>query len=422
MSLNEQPSAERLHIAVFGKTNAGKSSLVNALTDQELSVVSPVKGTTTDPVRKSMELLPLGPVVIIDTPGLDDTGSLGELRVRQAEKIIGETDIALIVLEGEESLGETENALIRRLRENGTPFLIVRTKADLLTGQKPPQGSLRDISAAQDGGSEGGIARKPRSADELYVSAETGEGIEALKNKLGTLSPKTGEEKRIVSDLIDPGDTVILVTPIDAAAPKGRLILPQQQTLRDILDHHGMALVCQEEELPALLACQEKKPALVITDSQAFQGVAKKVPADIPLTSFSILFARYKGELSTLRKGAEALKKLKDGSRVLVAEGCTHHRQCGDIGTEKLPAWIREYTKALPAFTFLSGRDFPEELDSFELILHCGGCMLNEKEMKNRMNRAEACGIPIVNYGIAIAAMKGILERSMAVFNCPFSS
>ena len=392
MSLNEVVSAERLHIGFFGMRNAGKSSLVNAVTGQQLAVVSNVKGTTTDPVKKAMELLPLGPVVIIDTPGLDDEGALGELRVQKAKQILAQTDIAVLVIDGTIGLSPLDSNLIVQFQQRRIPYIVVLNKADLLND------------------------RPPMSAQYHYASATTKEGIHALKEALGILGKKAKKEKVLVSDLIEPGDLVILVTPIDESAPKGRLILPQQLTIRDILDHHGLVLLCQPEELKHTLASLAAKPKLVVTDSQVFQRVSADTPEDILLTSFSILMARYKGDLPALVRGASALASLNDGDKVLISEGCTHHRQCNDIGTVKMPGWIRAYSGVEPAFSFTSGGEFPEDLSEFRVVIHCGGCMLNEKEMKHRMELCAAEGVPIVNYGVAIAQMHGILKRSLAPF------
>lgn len=392
MSLNATVSAERPHIGFFGLRNAGKSSLVNAVTGQQLAVVSEVKGTTTDPVKKAMELLPLGPVVIIDTPGLDDEGELGALRVEKARQVLAQTDIAVLVADGGQGLAPQEKELVQLFKEKKLPYLIAYNKADLLAERgTPPQGGM-------------------------YVSAKTGENIQELKERLGALLQSNNTGKRVVADLLSPGDLVVLVIPIDEAAPKGRLILPQQQVVRDILDAHCTFAACQPEELKAMLAGLSKKPRLVITDSQAFGRVAKDVPPDVLLTSFSILFARYKGDLETLVRGAAQLQGLADGDRVLISEGCTHHRQCGDIGTVKLPAWIREFSGAQPEFRFTSGGEFPADLGGYKLIVHCGGCMLNEKEMQHRLACAKAAGVPMVNYGVAIAQIHGILKRSLAPF------
>lgn len=392
MGLNDTVSAERTHIGFFGIRNAGKSSLVNAVTGQELSVVSDVRGTTTDPVKKAMELLPIGPVVIIDTPGIDDEGELGELRVKKTRQILAKTDIAVLVTDAKRGLCAADAALIALFEEKKLPYIVAYNKSDLL------------------------YERPPLEQNGMYVSAQTGEGIYALKEKIGAFAKLSENNKRLVSDLLDEGDTVVLVIPIDAAAPKGRLILPQQQTMRDILDAHCSFVACQEAELKETINNLHKKPKLVITDSQAFGNVSKLVPDDILLTSFSILFARYKGDLAELVRGAAALTSVKNGDKVLISEGCTHHRQCGDIGTVKMPAWIESFTNAKPEYTFTSGGEFPDNLSDFSLVVHCGGCMLNEKEMKNRIAAAKAAGVPIVNYGIAIAHMHGILKRSLAPF------
>lgn len=370
--------------------NAGKSSLVNAITGQELSVVSQVKGTTTDPVRKAMELLPLGPVLIIDTPGWDDEGELGTLRVQKTKRVLAETDLAVLVVDAENGLTETDRQLIAWLEERKTPYLIAYNKADLLP-EYP--------------------AKRER---EIWVSAKEGHNISALKEWLGAFARPV--QKRVVADLLEAGDLVVLVTPIDESAPRGRLILPQQQTIRDILDARCTAIVVQDTELRQTLSRLSVRPKLVITDSQVFGRVAKDVPEDWWLTSFSILFARYKGELSELVKGAARLAALRDEDRVLIAEGCTHHRQCNDIGTVKLPGWITNGTKKKLQFSFTSGSEFPETLQDFALVVHCGGCMLNETEMKHRIATAVAAGVPIVNYGIAIAHLNGILWRSLAPF------
>ena len=392
MSLNNTPSSERLHIGFFGMRNAGKSSVVNAVTNQDLSVVSDVLGTTTDPVKKAMELLPLGPVVIIDTPGLDDEGALGELRVKKAKEILAQTDIAVLVVDATKGMSNEDKELISIFKERKLPFLVAYNKLDLIS------------------------EKKKLSQNEIYVSASTKENINNLKEMLAKLSEKAKTEKPIVSDLINEGDLVVLVIPIDESAPKGRLILPQQMVIRDILDHHAMCLCTQVEELSATLNMLKAKPKLVITDSQAFGAVSKIVPDDITLTSFSILMARYKGDLKSLIQGASILSQIQSGDKVLIAEGCTHHRQCKDIGTVKMPSWIESFSNAKPDYTFTSGGTFPEDLSDFKLIVHCGGCMLNEKEMKSRMQRADAQNVPIVNYGVAIAHMHGILHRSLAPF------
>ena len=389
MSLNETVSAERVHISLFGLRNAGKSSLVNALTGQSLAVVSPVKGTTTDPVKKAMELLPLGPVLLTDTPGLDDAGDLGALRVEKAKGTLAHTDIALHVVDALAGLTALDEAMLAQYKARKLPYLLVMNKADLLPDVPPDSG------------------------DTLYVSAATGQGIDKLKERLGAFAKTLHNEKRLIADLVDPGDTVVLVIPIDRSAPKGRLILPQQQVLRELLDCHCTALCCQPEDLPGVLHSLRVPPRLVVTDSQAFARVAPMVPDAVALTSFSILFARYKGNLQAQLQGAAALSALRDGDTVLIAEGCTHHRQCGDIGTEKLPKWIRQFSGAEPQFRFTSGGDFPADLSGVRLVVHCGGCMLNEQEMRHRLALAAQQGVPVVNYGMAIAHMHGILARAV---------
>ena len=392
MSLNDMVSAERLHISFFGMRNAGKSSLVNAVTGQQLAVVSEVKGTTTDPVKKAMELLPLGPVVIIDTPGLDDEGELGRLRVQKAMQVLSSTDIAVLVVDAAIGLRELDRSLIACFRERKIPYITVYNKADLV------------------------CERQPLVKHEIYASAVTGENIYALKEKLGAFAKQLQNPKHMVADLLSEGDVVVLVTPIDESAPKGRLILPQQMAVREVLDAHAVAITCQDTELPRTLESLAVRPKMVITDSQAFERVSADTPVDIPLTSFSILMARYKGDLPTLAAGASALSHLKDGDKVLISEGCTHHRQCNDIGTVKMPAWIERFCKAKPKFTFTSGGEFPEDLSPYSLIVHCGGCMLTETAMKHRIETAISAGVPIVNYGIAIAQMHGILKRSVQMF------
>ena len=393
MGLNDTPGSDRVHIGFFGRRNAGKSSIVNAVTGQDLAVVSDTKGTTTDPVTKSMELLPLGPVVVIDTPGYDDEGSLGALRVKKTRQVLNRTDIAVLVVDAAEGRGTCEEELLELFREKELPYLVVMNKADLLEDR---------------GGGQ-------QAADVLYVSAREGAGIHELKERLGALAPEEGK-LRLVADLIAPKDLVMLVTPIDSAAPKGRMILPQQQAIRDVIDAGAAAVVVKETEFLEVLECLGKEPALVVTDSQVFGRISKETPEHIPLTSFSILMARYKGILDYTVPGAAAMDRLKDGDRILVAEGCTHHRQCGDIGTEKLPAWLRAHTKKELSFSFCSGTEFPEDLSSWALVLHCGGCMLNEREVRYRMKCARDQGVPMTNYGVAIAHMHGILRRSIAMF------
>lgn len=392
MGMNQTPSSERIHIGFFGRRNAGKSSVVNAVTGQSLSVVSKVKGTTTDPVLKSMELLPIGPVVIIDTPGIDDEGPLGELRVEKAKQVLRKTDVAVLVVDAAEGLKEAEESLIRIFHEKNINFIIVYNKMDLL--EKAPEPGL-------------GVC---------YASAKTGEGIKALKERIAALAAPESGKQRLVGDLLAPSDFVVLVVPIDKAAPKGRLILPQQQAIRDILESGAVSVVVKETELKDTLARLGKKPKLVITDSQVFAKADVDTPKDILLTSFSILFARYKGNLQTLVCGAAAISRLQDGDQVLISEGCTHHRQCGDIGSEKLPKWLEEFTGKRLSIKLTSGTEFPENLQEYQLIIHCGGCMLNEREMKYRLKSAVDAGIPMTNYGIAIACMKGILERSLKPF------
>lgn len=390
MGLNEVSSGERTHIGFFGMRNAGKSSLVNAFTGQQLSVVSDVKGTTTDPVKKAMELLPMGPVLIIDTPGIDDEGALGEMRVQKAKEILSKTDIAILVCDCRKGVTETDEKLVSAFKEKNIPYVLCFNKSDL--------------------------PHKEENENAIYVSAVTGENIDLLKNTVARLAEKNKTKKYIVSDLLSEGDVVVLVTPIDEAAPKGRLILPQQQTIRDILDKGAIAVTVQDTQLKTALESLGVKPKMVITDSQAFGKVSKIVPEDIPLTSFSILFARYKGELEALVEGAKKLDSLKDGDKVLISEGCTHHRQCNDIGTVKMPGWIKNHSGKEIEFTFTSGGEFPENLSEYALVVHCGGCMLNEREMKNRQERANSQKIPMVNYGMAIAHMNGILKRSLQVF------
>ena len=402
-TLNDTASANRLHIGFFGMRNAGKSSLVNAVTGQELAVVSDIKGTTTDPVRKAMELLPLGPVVIIDTPGLDDEGELGAKRVQRAQRVLAQTDIAVLVVDGLIGMRPEDHELEKLFKEKKLPYLIVLNKADLLPAEDRKTALPSESSDI------------PRS-DRLFVSSLTGENINALKDRLGAFAREIKDKRCLIGDLITPGDVVVLVIPIDESAPKGRLILPQQQTMRDILDNRGIFISCQTEDLPRTLNALQKPPALVVTDSQAFGRVASATPPDILLTSFSILFARFKGSLEPMVQGAARLAGLKDGDRVLISEGCTHHRQCNDIGTVKLPGWIRDFCKASPEFDFTSGGDFPDDLSGYSLVVHCGGCMLNEKEMTWRIRKAQTDGVPIVNYGIAIAQMHGILRRSLEPF------
>lgn len=391
MSLNETPRSDRIHIALFGKRNAGKSSVINALTNQELAIVSEVKGTTTDPVYKSMELLPLGPVVMIDTPGLDDEGELGEKRVKKAKEVLSKADIALVIMDAAQGVTSFEQDMMELMEKRKIPYLKVYNKIDL-------------------------SEREETDEDVCYVSAVTGEGIQELKEAIGRIVPSEKETQKIAGDLVDPLDLVVLVVPIDSAAPKGRLILPQQQTIRDLLESGAASVVVRDFELAGVLEKLGTRPALVITDSQAFEQVAEDVPDDIMLTSFSILFARYKGDLEEEIRGIRALKSLKDGDRILIAEGCTHHRQCDDIGTVKIPRWLRQYTGKEFQIETSSGNGFPDDLEDYQMIIHCGGCMLNRREMKSRIQRAVEAGVPIVNYGVLIACIKGILERSLEPF------
>lgn len=401
MGMNQTPASERIHIGFFGKRNAGKSSVINAVTGQKLAIVSDVKGTTTDPVYKTMELLPLGPVMVIDTPGIDDLGELGALRVQKSYQVLNKTDIAVLVIDG--TIGKTsqEDALIQRFLAKGIPYLLVYNKVDLLPEEK--QKELLQNS----------------SPKEIWVSASKNLHIQELKEKIAGKKPEDTHPFPIIADLIRPMDLVVLVVPVDKAAPKGRLILPQQQTIRNILEAGALSMVVRDTELKETLArfqAQGLTPHMVVTDSQAFARVSQDTPAEIPLTSFSILFARYKGDLETLVRGVAALSHLKDGDRVLIAEGCTHHRQCNDIGTVKLPQWIRNYAKAEPVFSFTSGTEFPEDVSSYDMVVHCGGCMLNEREMKYRIACCQDQGVPITNYGILIAQVTGILKRSLEPF------
>ena len=394
MSLNQTPSSERIHIGIFGKRNAGKSSLINAITGQEAALVSEIKGTTTDPVYKPMELLPLGPVVFIDTPGLDDEGSLGKLRVQKSIVVLEKADLVLLVVDGSLGLEKEDAEFIKDLERRKIPSLIVYNKCDLET--------------------------KPVGTQEfpiIFVSAYTGKGIFELKERLARLLPEKKQERRLVADLLKPLELVVLVVPIDKSAPKGRLILPQQQVIRDVLEAGAISVVVRDTELEETLKCLGKRPRLVITDSQVFPQVNARTPKDIWLTSFSILFARYKGNLYRAVEGAQVLEELKSGDRILISEGCTHHRQCEDIGTVKLPKWIQEYAGKKAEYYFTSGGDFPkEQLADYRLIVHCGGCMLKEREIQNRVAQAVKAGVPITNYGILIAYMKGILSRSLEPF------
>lgn len=391
MSMNNTPSGERIHIGFFGRRNAGKSSVVNAVTGQDLAVVSDVKGTTTDPVSKAMELLPLGPVMIIDTPGFDDEGMLGELRVKKTRQVLNKTDIAVLVVDASEGTKDCDRQLIQLFRDKEIPYIVVYNKSDLLE------------------------AIPAEAENTIHVSALRGTGIFELKERMARLK-QTGTERKLISDKLQPGDFVVLVVPIDKAAPKGRLILPQQQTIRDILDAGAVSIVVKETELADTLADMGKKPAMVITDSQVFSSVSKIVPADIPLTSFSILMARYKGLLEDAVRGAAAVENLKDGDTVLIAEGCTHHRQCDDIGTVKIPNWLRKYTGRDITIKTCSGTEFPDDLSAYAMVIHCGGCMLNEREVRYRTKCAVDQNVPITNYGTLIAYLNGILQQSVAIF------
>lgn len=401
MGMNQTPASERVHISFFGKRNAGKSSIINAVTGQDLAIVSSVRGTTTDPVYKTMELLPLGPVMIIDTPGIDDEGELGALRVRKSYQVLNKTDIAILVVDSTTGKGEEELALIHRFHKKGIPYLVVYNKIDLLSGEE-----IKDLAMSVRPG-------------EVLVSAADGMNIQELKEKIATLKPEDTHKYPLIQDLIKPLDLVILVVPIDKAAPKGRLILPQQQTIRDILERGALSLVVRDTELKSTLdyfLSHGVCPKMVVTDSQAFARVSKDVPENITLTSFSILFSRYKGELETQLEGVAALSSIQDDDRILIAEGCTHHRQCGDIGTCKIPDWIRNYTGKKPVFEFTSGTEFPDDVSSYKMVVHCGGCMLNEREMKYRIACCHDQGVPITNYGLLIAQVTGILKRSLGPF------
>ncbi len=413
MSMNQTPASERVHIGFFGKRNAGKSSVMNAVTGQDIAVVSDVRGTTTDPVYKSMELLPLGPVVMMDTPGIDDEGELGALRVKKSYQVLNKTDVAVLVIDGSAGASYEDATLMERIQAKNIPYVVVINKKELTlpgTAERIPE--MLGLTGAEGALHlhEGGAVRM------IQVSALTGEGIRELKEQIAEAANTEAPERYLVRDLLKPSDITVLVVPIDKAAPKGRLILPQQQTIRDILEADAVSVVAKENELKNLLPQLNKKPKLVVTDSQVFGRVAEDTPDDIMLTSFSILFARYKGDLESVVRGVTALDSLEDGDTVLISEGCTHHRQCGDIGTVKLPAWIRAHTGREIKIRTTSGTEFPDDLTGYKLILHCGGCMLNEREMKYRLKCAEDQGVPMTNYGIAIAYMKGILKRSVEPF------
>ena len=389
-SMQQTPAGERVHIAFFGRRNAGKSSVVNAFTGQELAIVSDVKGTTTDPVKKAMELAPLGQVMIIDTPGIDDEGILGEMRVSKTRQVLNKTDLAVVVVDATAPVDPADTALVALIEQKGIPYILVKNKADLLT------------EIPQD--------------DAIYVSAKTGYHIHELKELVAQKAACGTPRHPLVADLLQAGDTVVLVTPIDEAAPKGRLILPQQLTIRDVLDAGGMPLVCQDSELPLMLEALKNPPRLVITDSQVFGKVSKMVPRDVPLTSFSMLMARYKGDLPLAVKGAAAVDTLKAGDKVLIAEGCTHHRQCEDIGTVKIPRWIKERIGFDPEYTFVSGTEFPEDVTPYKMVIHCGACTLNEREVKYRLRCCADLGVPVTNYGVFIAYLNGILPRTLQPF------
>ena len=393
MGLNQTPAANRVHIGFFGRRNAGKSSLVNAVTGQSLAIVSPVKGTTTDPVYKTMELLPIGPVMIIDTPGIDDEGELGRERVKKTRQVLNKTDVAVLVVDAAAGMTGTDEEMVRLFEEKKIPYVIALNKSDLCT-----------------------VCSFGEDAPHIWVSAKEGAGIHSLKEKIARLAVKETSKQRIVADLIQPDDFIILVVPIDSAAPKGRLILPQQQTIRDILEADAVSIVVKDSELKPTLEALGKKPKMVITDSQAFKRVAADTPEVILLSSFSILFARYKGNLESAVRGISALNRLEAGDKILISEGCTHHRQCDDIGTVKIPRWIKDYTGKDFQYEWSSGTEFPEDLKNYRLIVHCGGCMLNEREMKYRQKYAEEQGVPMTNYGILIAQTQGILKRSLEPF------
>lgn len=392
MGMNDTPVANRVHIGFFGRRNVGKSSLVNRVTGQNLSIVSDTKGTTTDPVRKTMELLPLGPVLIIDTPGYDDEGALGRLRVEKTRQMLRQTDVAVLVADAAQGLGKWEQELLNLFRERSQPYIIAYNKADIVPDHSPA------------------------GEHEIYISALTGDGIQELKEKIAHVTHTDDMTKQLVGDLMGPEDVAVLVTPIDSAAPKGRMILPQQQVIRDVLETEGICVVVREDQLTAALASLSKKPALVVTDSQAFHQVNAQTPQDIPLTSFSILMARFKGTLEESVRAVAQIERLEDGDKVLIAEGCTHHRQCTDIGTVKLPNWLQKHTGKHITIETSSGTEFPDDLTPYKLVLHCGGCMLNEREMQYRQRSARLQGVPMTNYGIAIAYMNSILKRSIALF------
>lgn len=400
MSLNESPRSVRVHIAIFGRRNAGKSSIINAITGQNIAIVSNVEGTTTDPVYKSMEILPIGPCVIIDTAGLDDEGRLGELRREKTIEVLNKTDISLLVIDSTVGITDYDKYIMKQINDKKLPVILVLNKIDILNVDEDYINNIK----------------KEFNMPVVCVSAVTSEGIKGLKNQIINVLPKDEDKFKIIGDLIKPGDFVVLVTPIDKAAPKGRLILPQQQTIRDILESDAIAVVTKEYELRETLESLSKKPKIVVTDSQAFLKVAADTPKDILMTSFSILFARYKGDLVELIKGVKAIEKLKDEDKVLIAEGCTHHRQSDDIGKVKIPRWIRQITGKKIDFEFSSGVSFTNDIEKYALIVHCGGCMLNRSSMIYRINIAKEFNVPIVNYGILIAYVQGILDRALKPF------
>lgn len=419
MGINQAPASERIHISFFGKRNAGKSSVINAVTGQELAIVSDIKGTTTDPVYKTMELLPLGPVMVIDTPGIDDEGELGALRVRKSFQILNKTDIAVLVVDIITGKTQWEEELILRFQEKNIPWILVYNKTDLISETEASSGKNNSDAFVVSAKNASPVSSESGNTNEICVSAKTGKGIHELKEMLASLKPEETHKYPLIADLISPEDLVLLVVPIDKAAPKGRLILPQQQTIRSVLEKGALSLVVRDTKLKSTLENFRKHgitPRLVITDSQVFSKVSKETPDTIPLTSFSILFARYKGDLATMVQGAAALDNIQDNDKILIAEGCTHHRQCDDIGTVKIPNWIQSYTKKEPEFVFTSGTEFPDDVTDYKLVVHCGGCMLNEREMKYRIACCQDQNVPVTNYGILIARVTGILKRSLEPF------
>lgn len=419
MGLNDTPSAERIHIGIFGKRNAGKSSLINAITGQDLAIASEIAGTTTDPVYKAMEILPMGPVVLIDTPGIDDEGELGELRVKKSFQVLNKVDLALLVIDGN-ALSIEDSRLLEKIKSKDIPFILVYNKSDeddgnTNTASKKLEQNI-DIEKGIGKGTDSSKTGNDKESAEIYVSCRTGYGINELRELMAQLMTYSESQKQIVGDILNEGDQVILVVPIDKAAPKGRLILPQQMTIRDVLDANASAIVIKEDVVGKTIDSLKNKPRLVITDSQAFDTVSQQTPSDVELTSFSILMARYKGVLEQAIKGVAELKNIQDGDKILISEGCTHHRQCDDIGTVKLPKWISDYCKCEPEFEFTSGGQFPEDLSGYKLIVHCGGCMLNAREMRYRMRCAAEQNVAITNYGLLIAYVHGILPRSLEPF------